>query len=918
MNNSRMAGIFPYVFLTLIVTLLALAMVVNYQFFYFFANISAQAYGIMLFVLYWNRLNREDSVLLRFIGTGALFVALLDLIHLTIYYNIGSFNLAETTVSINLWLAARLMQSLTLLTAVSLKKSVKPITLLFVYIMATILVLGFAFSCNTQISSRRMIAGSTIIFLLASLYFIGKRRTETDPRIFMYLGSATIVSAAAETIVLFNVSNSIYVRGIGLILRVITFFFLFRTVVRFTIVMPRESLRHEMAMYHKAVEGSPLAITITDTNGFIEYSNPKFSSITGYSKEEVAGSNMNIISSGKQDNAFYKELWSTILSGREWNGVFCNKKKNGELFWERASISSIKDDGNRIVQFIGVKEDITQERERIRTETERLAKQLEYRTSLLNLSQSTFPTMLSGLEKITETLAAVLEVHRASVWRFEDGRNKLVCLDLYTERGHFRGETLDTSAIPLYFNAINAGNIIVAEDAGKEDAFRELISERIIPGVDTSIVDVPLFIRGEIFGVLSIQESRKMRKWSEEEQNFITGTGSILTTLVETFERMKTEKKLVAALEEATRADRVKSEFLANMSHEIRTPMNAILGFSEILLQRIEGEEEHEFITLIHSSGRHLLSLINDILDLSKIEAEKMEVVYKPFSVHALVDSIKSLFMLKTREKGIAFHLEVDDSVPEYLVLDYDRLTQVLVNIVGNAVKFTDSGFVTVSFHTKGINREDGTAALVIEVEDSGIGIPESERESVFNPFSQIANGGRSHYGGTGLGLAISRKLVELMNGRITILEKDSPGTLFSITFEAVKIAGKPDEGDTPVWPYPELPQITTADNTAPEQDSIPASAGKLSDLVELLEIEHATTYAALIKNLSMQMVKNFSVKIGGWGRQYGVDALSLWADALSKSVMSFNKRDIKEKLSTFPEILTAVKSSTHPREDEK
>jgi len=245
-------------------------------------------------------------------------------------------------------------------------------------------------------------------------------------------------------------------------------------------------------------------------------------------------------------------------------------------------------------------------------------------------------------------------------------------------------------------------------------------------------------------------------------------------------------KKAESAAENASRA---KSEFLANMSHEIRTPMNAILGFSEILESKTADQQLRYYISLIRSAGRSLLGLINDILDLSKIEAGKMKLEYHPVSPRVLFNEIADIFSQKVSEKHLDFFIETDPWMPDTLLLDEIRMRQILFNLVGNAVKFTDSGYIRMSVRILCIVENKNAVDLVFSVEDTGIGIPDKEKERIFGAFEQ-QTGQSSRYGGTGLGLAITRRLVEMMNGNIVVRSSPGKGSIFTIYLKNIGIAG--------------------------------------------------------------------------------------------------------------------------------
>ena len=248
-------------------------------------------------------------------------------------------------------------------------------------------------------------------------------------------------------------------------------------------------------------------------------------------------------------------------------------------------------------------------------------------------------------------------------------------------------------------------------------------------------------------------------------------------------------KERQKAESEARQANQAKSEFLANMSHEIRTPMNAILGFSEILSGKIQDPRLRQYVHAIHSSGKSLLGLINDILDLSKVEAGKLRLEYSAINPRLLLKELELIFSGKVEEKGLNYSTEFEEGFPNAVVLDEARLRQVLLNLIGNAIKFTEKGFVRCTA------RRESEGNLVFEVHDSGVGIPSEQRETIFGAFEQQVGQSHAKYGGTGLGLAISKRLVELMGGKITVESTPGKGSIFRITLKDVEEAVTAEPG---------------------------------------------------------------------------------------------------------------------------
>ncbi|QDV39500.1 response regulator [Tautonia plasticadhaerens] len=255
----------------------------------------------------------------------------------------------------------------------------------------------------------------------------------------------------------------------------------------------------------------------------------------------------------------------------------------------------------------------------------------------------------------------------------------------------------------------------------------------------------------------------------------------------DTTDRKQAEQALLDSKRHAEAASRAKSEFLANMSHEIRTPMTAILGYADILASRLRGPEDQDCVETIRRNGRFLIQVINDILDLSKIEAGKLEIQPERIEPARIVEEVRSLMDVRAREKGLPLEVRYDGPIPRAIESDPTRLRQILINLVGNAIKFTESGLVRVV-----VRFEPGPGRLVFEVEDSGIGLTPEQQAGLFRPFTQADGTMTRRFGGTGLGLVICRRLVEMLGGEIAVDSAPGRGSTFSFSVTSPPMRGEP------------------------------------------------------------------------------------------------------------------------------
>ena len=291
-----------------------------------------------------------------------------------------------------------------------------------------------------------------------------------------------------------------------------------------------------------------------------------------------------------------------------------------------------------------------------------------------------------------------------------------------------------------------------------------------------------LFLAGTLFWNRKlkhqIEEKEKIQKELEDERTYIKSLNA----------------ELIKSNEIAKSAAKHKTEFLANMSHEIRTPMNSIIGFAEILDKEITNPVHKEYLSSIKKGGNALLAIINDILDLSKIEAGKLNIKKETINPSKMFLEIESIFHGKIISKNISFIVEIDKNIPKYIILDGIRTRQILFNLIGNAIKFTQTGYIKLKVENIYKDNIKNKVDLLFSIEDTGIGIDEKNLKSIFNAFEQQGDQDIAKYGGTGLGLAICTKLVHMMNGEIKVQSKKNVGSTFTVILKDIDISSIQEE----------------------------------------------------------------------------------------------------------------------------
>ncbi|WP_319226413.1 PAS domain S-box protein [Draconibacterium orientale] len=505
-------------------------------------------------------------------------------------------------------------------------------------------------------------------------------------------------------------------------------------------ITERKRTEKEMLKLMHVVKQSPVSIIITDLNGNIEYVNPKLQEVSGYTYEELIGKTPSIMKSGETPDSEYETLWQAISSGVAWKGEFHNKKKNGELYWESAYISPIRNEKNEIINYVALKEDIT-ERKKFINDME-IAK--ENAESNQRLFETIFDNAPIGIALVDSRTGKYLKINQSNCDMIGYSKAEMSTMD-FMQITHPDDLEVDLLHMKKLRN----------REISYYDLEKRYISKQG-KTVHVQLTIVPLLVSeaGVQTHLAIVQDISNDKK------------------LIAQLEQNNTE--LVIAKEQAEQSDKLKSAFLANMSHEIRTPMNGILGFTDLLLNpNLNDAEKEHFIKIVHKSGQRMLSTVNDIVEISKIEAGIINVHSEKIDINETVKELIHFFEPEARDKGIMLQLQqLLPNERRYLFTDKNKLDSIFTNFIKNAIKYTQKGTIKIGC------RETGSA-IEFYVEDTGIGIPKHRLNAIFERFIQADIEDTRVFEGFGLGLAISKSYAKMLGGEIRVESEEGVGSTF-------------------------------------------------------------------------------------------------------------------------------------------
>jgi PAS domain S-box-containing protein len=564
-----------------------------------------------------------------------------------------------------------------------------------------------------------------------------------------------------------------------------------------TDITARKTLEQELLRLRMAAEASVDMILMTDAQGRIEYANPGFCRFTGWSPEDIVGRSTRVLKSGKTPDAVYRQMWKTLQSGQAWSGRLLNRRKGASafpiagqaeppdprLYWAEASITPIRDEDGGDIGYVSIQRDISglvaaEERQAIARED---AAARLWVAEILHQQETLEQRCGAVLDSLFSLRGLDIQQKGGIFLRRQDAEG----LEMFVLRGEFSEEFIRCEQrVPL--GACLCGRAAVSgELLVSDDCFCDPRHERRFAGMAShGHYIVPLPGDGAVLGIMFLYTDPYPHH-GQDRIDLLKQVGEMIGLAVL---QARAAQTLQEARDAALESSRLKSRFLANMSHEIRTPMNGVLGMLELLKSTPLLPEQRELATTAHRSAEALLEIINDVLDFSKIEAGMLRMEAIDFDVRELTEEVCALLADRAHAKQLELNCFVEPGLPEKLRGDPTRLRQVLTNLVGNAIKFTERGEISVVAVCE--PRDGGQASLRFTVKDTGIGMDREALGRLFQPFVQADAATTRRFGGTGLGLSIAKDLVERMGGDIGVDSVPGQGSAFWFT---VALAKQPD-----------------------------------------------------------------------------------------------------------------------------
>ncbi|MEI8372255.1 MAG: MASE3 domain-containing protein [Planctomycetota bacterium] len=759
----------------------------RYVLFHSLAEVFSIVVACGVFMVYWNSRRFLSNDYFLFVGIAYLCVGCLDLLHTLAYKGMGVFPTNDGNLANQLWIAARYLESLSLLAAciflhrrLNVHLVATGYAVVFALILGSIFFWGIFPDCfidGVGVTAFKTVSEIVICGILGvSIVLLVRRKADFDQHVFCLLLGSLIVTIASELSFSYYTNPYGPANLIGHLFKLVSFYLLYKAFIKEGLKRPHDLIFREMrcneqtlrqhkeeveALYLKLAKKQEFlnavldnirdGIVACDADGMLTLFNPTTREFHGIPEMSIPAEDWPqhfdlYLPDGttlmrKEDVPLYRALQGETVQ----NSEMVIAPKQGMPRFLLVDGRQLIVDG-KLVGAVAVLHDITENRQAIaarkRAEEMVRASEKKYRTYINNSPAGVFVTDLTG---------HYMEVNASACRLLGYSETELTQLGI----SDIVAPEDVQSAMTAFYELLHTGSAVNAEFCFvRKDGSRFFMSVDAVKVREDRVIGFCLDITKRI------NAERSLKQQSESLQ--------------------QSNQKLKEAHNRAEAASRSKSEFLANMSHEIRTPMTAILGFADILLEDLVTDEAIESAQIIKRNGAHLLNLINDILDLSKIEAGKYTADFQKCSPGNIAAEVISLMKVRSDAKGLMLTFEVRGDIPENITTDPIRLRQSLINLIGNSIKFTEVGSVRVVMRLDA--KPNGESKLAFDVIDTGIGMSEEQMGLLFRPFSQVDGSATRRFGGTGLGLAISKRMAELLGGDISVRSSPGQGSMFSLS----------------------------------------------------------------------------------------------------------------------------------------
>lgn len=495
---------------------------------------------------------------------------------------------------------------------------------------------------------------------------------------------------------------------------------------------------------------------------------------------------INFYKEGKSRDAITEAVTKGIEQGTPWNLELQIITAKGNEVWVTAQ-GEAEFANEKCVRLLGSFQDINERK------LAELALKNEARKHRVLAELTVSPVVLSNdltfaADNIVTGLSKGLQSVKASMWLYEPTENQIQCLSSWFFDEHSQelkkliNDVIDLEQNQGFIDMVRANQIIAINDLSTHKLTRSLVASRFNPNNIESLLVTTFEAGDNTLGILMVESRGMSEPWSDSDQQFALNCAGLSNRICSAQQRIAAQQQLLAAKEAAEAAAQAKSEFLATMSHEIRTPMNGVLGMLELLQLEPLSTDQHKKTQVATASAQSLLTLINEILDFSRLDAGKMQLEKVPFDLITTVEETTVALALMAHNKGLELVLSIAPELGGSFVGDGAKLKQVLTNLIGNAIKFTESGHVDVEVKMS----ETNSNQIEFKVTDTGIGIPQAKLTTLFDPFTQVDASTTRRFGGSGLGLAISQRLVQLMSGEISVSSELGNGSEFIVSVPLV------------------------------------------------------------------------------------------------------------------------------------